>query len=104
MIGHALVTTVRRRRRDLAVLKTLGFVKPQVALAVCWEASTFAVFALAVGIPLGLFGGRWLWRLFAEQVGIPPAVTMPVAAQLPISREPCGTTAVTEISTIASGS
>ncbi|HET6873872.1 MAG TPA: ABC transporter permease, partial [Acidimicrobiales bacterium] len=36
MIGHALVTSVRRRRRDLAVLKTLGFVKREVAIAVAW--------------------------------------------------------------------
>ena len=30
-VGHALVTAVRRRRRDLALLKTLGFNRRQVA-------------------------------------------------------------------------
>src|SRR5439155_20129368 len=39
-IAHALVTSVRRRRRDLAILKTLGFVRSQVRGAVAWQAST----------------------------------------------------------------
>ena len=82
MIGHALVTTVRRRRRDLAVLKTLGFVKGQVALTVGWEASTFAIIGLVLGVPLGIAAGRWLWALFADQVGIPPSVAVPLAAAL----------------------
>jgi ABC-type lipoprotein release transport system permease subunit len=30
-VTHALVTSVRRRRRDLAILKTLGFVRSQVS-------------------------------------------------------------------------
>src|SRR5207247_3672571 len=34
LMAHVLVTSVRRRRRDLAVLKTLGFSKGQVGAAV----------------------------------------------------------------------
>src|SRR5207302_4918423 len=33
-IAHTLVTSIRRKRRDLAVLKTLGFVKRQVSTTV----------------------------------------------------------------------
>src|SRR5207245_1842944 len=36
-IGHVLVTSIRRRRRDLAVLTTLGFVRRQVSTAVAWQ-------------------------------------------------------------------
>jgi ABC-type antimicrobial peptide transport system permease subunit len=79
MLGHALVTTVRRRRRDLAVLKTLGFVKHQIAATVSWEASTFSLIGLVLGIPLGIAAGRWTWTLFADQVGISPSVVVPLA-------------------------
>src|SRR5262249_6387387 len=56
-VGFALVTAVRRRRRDLAVLKTLGFARRQVRATVGWHATTVAVLALVVGIPLGLVVG-----------------------------------------------
>ena len=68
-IGHTLVTSVRRRRRDLAVLKTLGFVRRQVAATVAFQASTFAVLALVLGIPIGVGVGRWAWRIAADQLG-----------------------------------
>jgi len=68
-VGHALVTSVRRRRRDLAMLKTLGFVRRQVSATVAWQATTLTVLAVAIGIPLGLATGRWGWTLFARQLG-----------------------------------
>ncbi|HET6875194.1 MAG TPA: FtsX-like permease family protein [Acidimicrobiales bacterium] len=80
MIGHALVTSVRRRRRDLAVLKTLGFVKREVATAVAWQVSTFALIGLALGVPAGVALGRWLWSLFAHQIGVPPSPVVPILA------------------------
>jgi hypothetical protein len=80
MIGHALVTSVRRRRRDLAVLKTLGFVKRDVAVAVAWQVSAFAVTGVVFGVPIGLALGRWLWSLFADQLGIPASTALPVLA------------------------
>jgi hypothetical protein len=76
MIAHALATSVRRRRRDLAVLKTLGFVRRQVSATVAWQATTFAAIALIVGIPLGVAAGRWVWALFADQLGVPPEPTV----------------------------
>jgi len=80
MIGHALVTSVRRRRHDLAVLKTLGFVKREVAWSVAWQVTTFALIGLALGVPLGVALGRWLWTLFAHQIGVPPSPVVPVVA------------------------
>jgi hypothetical protein len=82
MVGHVLVTSVRRRGRDLAVLKTIGFVRRQVSSAVAWQASTFAVLALAAGLPIGIAAGRWTWALFANQLGVPPGAGTPVAATL----------------------
>ena len=41
--GLTLVASVRRRRRDLALLKTLGFTQRQLAGAVAWQASVAAI-------------------------------------------------------------
>jgi hypothetical protein len=82
LIGHALATSVRRRRRDFAVLKTLGFARSQVSATVAWQATTFAAIALIVGIPLGVAAGRWVWTLFADQLGVPPEPTVNVPVVL----------------------
>jgi hypothetical protein len=69
---HVLVTSIRRRRRDLAVLKTLGFVRRQISATVAWQASTLAGIALLIGLPLGVAVGRWGWTLFANSIGVLP--------------------------------
>jgi len=73
IIAHTLLTSVRRRRRDLAILKTVGFVSRQVRATVAWQATALAAAGLLVGVPLGLLAGRWAWILFAGQVAIIPA-------------------------------
>ena len=82
---HTLVSAGRRRRRDLAILKTLGFTRRQVVAVVLWQASTLAAIALAVGVPLGVALGRWAWALFADETGVVreaaiPGVQIAVAA------------------------
>lgn len=79
-LAHTLVTSIRRRRRDLAILKTIGFVRGQVSRSVAWQATTIAAIALAIGIPAGIGAGRWAWSLFADRLGIVavPIVEIPV--------------------------
>ena len=79
---HVLVTGVRRRRRDLAVLKTLGLVRRQVLSVVEWQAVSLAAVALAVGVPLGILAGRWAWKLFADSAGVAPGASIPVSLVL----------------------
>jgi len=79
-VTHALATTVRRRRRDLAILKTLGFTRPQVSGAVAWQATTIALIALAAGLPVGIAAGRFAWTLLAEDVGTVPEPVTPLLA------------------------
>lgn len=71
-LAHALSTTIRRRRRDLAILKTIGFVGRQVRATVAWQATTLLVVSLAIGLPVGIAGGRWAWRQLAEQLQVVP--------------------------------
>ena len=77
-LAHALITSVRRRRRDLAILKTLGFTRAQVIAAVAWQATTVAATGLLVGLPLGLGIGRFAWNVFAEDLGVVPEAITPV--------------------------
>ena len=77
-VAHVLLTGVRRRRRDMAVLKTLGFTSSQVQGAVAWEATALAAAALLIGIPVGAVAGRWAWALFADAAGIASQATVHV--------------------------
>jgi ABC-type antimicrobial peptide transport system permease subunit len=77
-LAHVLLTGVRRRRRDLAVLKTLGFTRGEVLRTVAWEASALAAAALVAGIPLGVVAGRVAWALFADATGIASQATVNV--------------------------
>ena len=77
-VAHLLATSIRRRRRDLAILKTLGFARGDVGRTVAWQATTLAVVALVAAVPLGVAAGRTVWRLFAEQLGVIPDISTPV--------------------------
>jgi ABC-type antimicrobial peptide transport system permease subunit len=68
-LAHTLISSVRRRRRDLAVLRTMGFVRRQVWLSVLWQTVTLVAVALVIGIPLGALLGRFAWNVFAEDLG-----------------------------------
>ena len=81
-LAHALATGVRRRRRDLAILKTLGFTRAQVAGAVGWQATTIVSLAALVGLPLGVGIGRLLWNLFATDLGVVPEAVAPLGLVL----------------------
>ena len=71
-LGLTLIATVRRRRRDFAILKALGFTNGAVAAAVAWHATTAAVCGIVVGMSFGVIGGRQLWLLFAQTIHAVP--------------------------------
>ena len=60
-LALTLTTSVRRRRRDLALLKTLGFTRRQLAATVAAQASIVALLGIVVGVPVGIVAGRSLW-------------------------------------------
>ncbi len=76
---HLLLVSVARRRAEAGLLKALGFVRRQVAAAVCWQATTVALTGIVIGVPAGIAAGRVLWRVFATNFGVVPvAVVEPV--------------------------
>jgi hypothetical protein len=77
-LGLTLTASVRRRRRDLALLKTFGFTQFQLASAVSWQASVAALIGIVLGVPVGIIVGRWLWILFARAIYAVPSPSVPV--------------------------
>ena len=68
----SLAASVRRRSRELALLKALGFVRGQLIAAVLWQALVTVAIGTAVGIPLGVAAGRFLWTRFAAELYVVP--------------------------------
>lgn len=77
-LALTLAASVRRRRHNLALLKTLGFTQRQLASTVAWQASVAAVIGIVVGVPAGIALGRQLWDLFARAIYAVPEPTVPV--------------------------
>lgn len=68
--AFVLVSGVRSRRREIALLKTFGFQGRDVAGTLAWQATATAVVACAVGIPFGLVAGRIGWSVLADVLGV----------------------------------
>jgi hypothetical protein len=76
-LAHLLFVSVARRRRQVALLKVLGFVRRQVLVATCWQALTIVSVGLVIGVPLGIAVGREVWQLFATHLGAVPVSIVP---------------------------
>ena len=76
-LALTVLTSVRRRRRELALLKTLGMTRRQLRAIVAWQTTLTLVIALVVGVPLGIAAGRWAWGGFAGSLGVAPVTVVP---------------------------
>jgi ABC-type antimicrobial peptide transport system permease subunit len=77
-LAHLLIVSVSRRRREVGLLKVLGFVNRQVVSSVSWQATTLALVGVVVGVPLGLVVGRGVWNTFANNLGAVPVTVVPI--------------------------
>jgi hypothetical protein len=79
-LALTLVASVRRRRRDLALLRTLGFTGRQLASTVAWQSSVAVGMGIIVGVPIGIVLGRTLWNLFAGAINAVPRPAVPAGS------------------------
>ena len=84
-LGLTLLASVRRRRRDLAILKATGFTKRQRAAAVAWQSSVAVLVGVLVGAPIGIVLGRIAWDLFARELSVVPVPSVPTTSILVIA-------------------
>jgi hypothetical protein len=85
-VGHALASAVRRRRRDIAVMRSIGFTRRQARLTVVAQATTLALVGLVFGLPLGLLAGRAIWHNVATStpvVYVPPLAAAALVLAVP---------------------
>jgi hypothetical protein len=75
-----LIASVRRRRRELALLKTLGFTHRQLAAVLAWQSTIAVGLGVVIGVPLGIITGRALWDLFAHAIHVVDEPTVPALA------------------------
>ena len=71
-LAVTLATATRRRSRDFALLKTLGFARRQIIAVVIWQAAVSVALGAVIGIPLGIAVGRFLWDRFATELYVVP--------------------------------
>src|SRR5207249_3541483 len=67
-VAHVLATSVRRRRRDFAMLRALGMSRRSTRSIINLQGTAIAITGLIFGIPLGIFIGRLGWHLIANRV------------------------------------
>ena len=82
-LALTIFASVRQRRRELALLKSLGMRRGQLRAVVLSQTTTILVVAIAIGIPLGVaagpvgMGGLRLARSASYQLPSRPRLPLP---------------------------
>ncbi len=76
-LAMAITLATRARRRELAILRTLGCTPRQLRSTVAWHSLTVVGVGLLLGILFGMSMGSVTWRQFAEGLGVVPSVRFP---------------------------
>jgi hypothetical protein len=70
VLAYTISATTHRRRSELAVLRSLGFLRRDVRATVRWHALTIVAVCVIVAVPIGIGIGRTLWSAFARGIGV----------------------------------
>jgi ABC-type antimicrobial peptide transport system permease subunit len=79
-LALTVLSLVRRRRGELALLKVFGMTRRQLSAVVAWQTTLTLVIAVVTGGVLGIVGGRLAWQAFAGSLGVVAAVEVSVPA------------------------
>ncbi len=77
-LTHVLMSTMRRREADLAVLRAIGSSSRNLVAILRWQALVLTASAILIGLPLGLIASRLAWARFSHSLGIAPGTVMPL--------------------------
>jgi hypothetical protein len=87
-VGHALFSSVYRRRRDFAVLQSLGVTRSGVRAMITAQATVVGLAGLLIGVPVGLIAGRAGWQAIADRVPLifrSPLTVIAVIVVVPVA-------------------
>jgi len=76
-LALTVLGSVRRRRTELALLKTMGMTRGQIRWVIAWQTTFTLAVAVLIGGPIGVIAGRWAWRSFAGSIGVVPVTVVP---------------------------
>ncbi len=82
---HALYMSIRSRRVDVAIMKSLGANRRWITRVVHSQATLLTVIPLVIGLPLGVLAGARLFHAFVDRIGALPDPTIPTVALLAIA-------------------
>jgi hypothetical protein len=77
LLAYTLAVAVRRRIRQLGVLRALGMNARQVGRVLVWQGVALALTIALIGLPLGIALGAVVWRAFAHALGVATRATVP---------------------------
>lgn len=79
---HVLLAGLSRRRRELAVLRTLGLARAQILSTVIWQGEWLVSISLVLGLAIGIVGAHWLWDRLTTGIGLTstPVISVPSLA------------------------
>ena len=75
---HMLLAGLSRRRRELAVLRTLGLARAQLVSTVIWQGEWLVLLSLVLGLAIGIVGAHWLWDRLTTGIGLTSAPTISI--------------------------
>lgn len=87
-VGHGLVRSARERRRDFAVLRTIGFRPRDVQVTMAWEGVATGLIGASLGVAGGVVLGPRVWSIVARGAAAVDRSVLPVgtiAAVIPVT-------------------
>ena len=68
-VSHVMLTSMRNRRREVAILRSIGADRSWITRAVLWQATLLTALPVVIGIPAGVVVGRLVFATFADSMG-----------------------------------
>jgi hypothetical protein len=77
-LAQSIFMTGNERRRDISVLRVVGYTRRQVGAVLRGAGTSVAIVALVIGVPTGILAGRFGWRVVANGLHVTTISAVPL--------------------------